>query len=171
MQIWANGLGHDMTETITQQLNEVFLKASLSYVRKVLTSIDDFEKLSEITQNAEESRNDLTRRYNEEYESRVDAERQRLHHQAAQVKLDHPAPRGAPITDKDTIILQAHEQVRLAHETDLRGVADDEQRQIEDLLERAHQRNQTQGVATDAFLRAGDRRSGQDRRIQKQSQD
>lgn len=160
-----------MTETITQQLNEVFQKASLSYARKILTSIDDFEKLSEIIQNAQENRNDLTRRFDEEYESRVAAEGQRLYHHAAQIKLDHPAPPGAPTTDNDTITLQAHQQVRLAHEADLRGVGDTEQRQIEELLERAHQRNQTQGLTTDAFLRAGDRRSGQDRRIHKQSQD
>ncbi len=160
-----------MMETITQQLNEVFQKASLSYARKILTSIEDLEKLSEINQNTLEKRDDLTRRYHEEYESRVDAARQKLYNQAAQVKLDHPAPPGAPTTDDDAITWQAHQQVRLAHDADLRGTTADAQRQIEELLERAHQRNQTQGLTTDDFLHTGDRRSGRDRRIPKQSPD
>lgn len=160
-----------MSETITQQLNEVFQEASLSYARKILTSIDDLEKLSEINRKTVEKRDDLTRRYQEEYETRVDAERQRLHREAARLKLDHPAPPGAPTTGNDTITSQAHRQVQLAHEADLSGVTNDAQRQIEGLLEIAHQRNQTQGQAVDAFLRAGDRRSGRDRRTIKNSQD
>ncbi|KAA3516959.1 hypothetical protein GOZ96_12370 [Agrobacterium vitis] len=166
-----------MPDTITQQLNEVFQKASLSFALKTLTSIDDFETLSKITQNAAQKLEDLNDRFDEEYKSRVETERQRLYREGIQTKLDHPAPPGAPSTDNDTITWQAHRNVRLAHDADLRGVADEEQRQIEDLLARAHERNQTQGSGAEAFLRARDqrtgdeRRSGQDRRIPKQSQD
>lgn len=166
-----------MPDDITQQLNEVFQEASLSYARKLLTSVEGVEALTEINRNAVAKRAELSRLYREERDSRVVAERQRLYQQAAQVKYDHPAPYGVSTTNSDTITLQAHRNVRLAHDADLRGVADDAKRQIEDLIESAHQRNQTQGAATEAFLRARDqrsgeeRRSGQDRRIPKQSQD
>lgn len=160
-----------MPETISRQLDEMFHEASIAFVRKLLTSDRDLAALEAINQSAHQKRDELTRLYREEYSTRVDTERQRLYDKAAQLRLDHLAPPGVPTTSDDTITRQAHRAVRLAHEADLQRTRDEAQQGFEDLLDQAHRRNQTKGLATAAFLRATDRRSEQDRRIRNQSQD
>lgn len=160
-----------MTDTISQQLNEVFQKAALSYARKVLTSWDDLKELSEITDRAAEKRDELIARFDEEYDARFDAVRQRLYDEAAEPHLNHPAPSGAPVSGNDTITWQAHEEVRRTHEADLQAIDDQAVRDAEDLIDRARRLNEMQGVSRGDFVRASERRSGLDRRITTQSQD
>lgn len=160
-----------MTDTISQQLNEVFQKAALSYARKVLTSWDDLKELSEITDRAAERRDELIARFDEEYDARFDAVRQRLYDEAVQPHLNHPAPSGAPVSGNDTIIWQAHEEVRRTHEADLQAIDDQAVRDAEDLIDRARRLNDMQGVSRGEFARTSERRSGFDRRIPTQSQD
>lgn len=160
-----------MTDKISQQLNEVFQKAALSYARKVLTSWDDLKELSEITDRAAEKRDELIARFDEEYDARFDAVRRRLYDEAAQPHLNHPAPSGTPVADSDSITWRAHEEVRRMHEADLEAIDHRATRDIENLIDRAQRRNDMQGVSRGEFARASERRSGLDRRIPTQSQD
>lgn len=160
-----------MSKMITQQLEEVFQTAALNHVRKRLNSPRDLEEHSDIQRRATEKRDELTARFHDEYDARVDAVRQQLYDETAQVTFQHPAPSGASTTDNDTITLEAHQRVRRAHEADLQGIVDQALRETEDLLERAERRNQIAGVSKEDFANAGERRSGQDRRIRQQSHD
>lgn len=160
-----------MTDKISQQLNEVFQKAALSYARKVLTSWDDLKELTEIIDRATERRDELNARFIEEYDARFDAVRQRIYDEAAQPHLNHPAPSGAPVSDNDSITWRAHEEVRRMHEADLEAIDHRATRDIEDLIDHAQRRNEIQGVSRNDFARASERRSGLDRRIPTQSQD
>mgnify|MGYP005820221201 CR=1 FL=1 len=159
-----------MTKTITQQLNEMFQTASLNHVYKILSPLDMLA-LADIDRSAAEKCDHLNALYDEEYNDRVNAECQKLYSETAQVSFDHPAPPGVSTTDTDTITLQAHRRVRLAHDADLQRVADNATREIEDLLERAEKRNQMDGVSKEDFTNASERRSGHDRRTLNQSQD
>lgn len=156
-----------MPQSISQQLNEVFQQASISYVQNMLRTDQDRAEFETINRRAAENQEDLTRLYHEEYDTRVDAARARLYDKAAQSRLDHPPPPGGE-TDRATVIdREAHREVRLAHEADLQRSRDEAQQAFEDLLDRAHRRNQVKGMAVEAFLRVAERRSGQDRRIQR----
>jgi predicted metal-dependent hydrolase len=160
-----------MDKTIAEQLDEVFRHASETYIRNRLKSDQDRAEFDAIMQSAAERQQELIRVYEEEYVSRVEETRQRLYDEAAQVKHDHPAPSGVSTNTNDAITRQAHESVQLAHQADLDEALDQTQRDFEDLLERAHKRNETKGRAVEGFLRTTDRRSGQDRRTRNQSQD
>jgi hypothetical protein len=160
-----------MDKTIGEQLDEVFQRASESYIRNLLKSDQDRAEFDAIRQAAADRQQELTRLYEEQYVSRVEAARQRLYDEAAELKHDHPAPSGVSTNSGDTITRQAHETVQLAHQADLDEARGTAQRDFEDLLDRAHRRGQTKGQAVEAFLGANDRRSGQDRRTPNQTQD
>lgn len=153
-----------MDKTISQQLDETFQRASETYIRSLLKSDQDKAEFAAIRQAADDRQKDLSRRYDEEYPARVEAARQRLYDESAELKHDHPAPLGVSSNSDDAITRQAHESVQLAHQSDLDEARSEAQRDFEDLLDRAHQRNQTRGRAVDGYFRATDRRSSQDRR-------
>lgn len=158
-------------ETISQQLGGLFQKASVNFVGNVLKSDADHAEFTAINQNSAERQDELIRRYYEEYDVRVDLARKRLYDEAAQFSLDHPPPPGGDTNRAGEIDREAHRQVREQHDADLRQARDEAQRVLEDFLNRAYQRGQTKEPATEAFLRATNRRSGQDRRTFSQSQE
>jgi len=157
--------------TITQQLEETFQQATQSYVRSLLKSDRDLAEYETIMRAAEDKRDDLNRRYDDEYEARVEEARARLYDEAAQVSLDHPAPSGAHANRHAAINEAAQKQVLLAHQADLDQTRHEAQLAFEDLLVRVRERDQLRGMSTEAFGHATERRSGEDRRIPKQSQD
>lgn len=160
-----------MPQSINEHLEEVFKQASATYVRNKLKSVGDEAEIMAIHREAAEKLEDITRIYHEEYDARVDAVRQRLYDEAAKVKLDHPAPFGASASRDEAITREAHREVRLAHEADLRRTEDNAQTAFEDLLRRTEQRNQVKGTAVEAFRSASDRRSGEDRRTPRMTRD
>lgn len=153
-----------MDKTISEQLEGVFQQASSAFVRKMLKSEQDITAFETIRWNSAERQSELSRRYTEDYNARVDAVRQRLFDEAAQLHLEHPAPPGMSTNSSDAIERQAHREVQLAHEADLQQTEIEAQQAFDGLLDRAYQRNQAQGMAVDAFLRTGERRSGVERR-------
>lgn len=160
-----------MPASINDQLNETFHKASVSYMRNVLKADHDQVELQAINQRADAKRTELILLYHEEYDARVDVVRSDLFDKAAQLNLNHPAPPGGGNDRLGAIDREAHRTVEFAHEADLSRVHDEAQKDFEDLLERAHKRNQVHGMARDAFRQVSDRRSGDERRAQRYSQD
>lgn len=160
-----------MPDTIEQQLDEMLHKASVSFVRNMLRTDADLAEFKAINQDAATKQEDMNLLYREEYQTRVDEVRKRLYDEAAQVTLDHPAPPGGDNDRAGFIDREAHRLVRQAHAADLQGLREQGQKAFEDLLGRAHRRNQTKGMAVDAFLRASERRSGEDGRTIRHNQD
>jgi len=131
-------------------------------------------------QRQEKNREDLIRRYHEQYDSRVDATRARLLKEASAPKLNHAAPPGSPPRTENDIEHQAHRQVQLAHKVDLERVGQEASEALGMLLKRASVSNpklrlfvdmaaeatrQRQEQYPDPERRSGiDRRARQDRR-------
>ncbi|MEQ1954475.1 hypothetical protein [Mesorhizobium sp. CN2-181] len=160
-----------MSDTIEQQLDEMLHKASVSFVRNMLRTDADLAEFKAIDEDVSGKQEQMNLLYTEEYYTRVDEVRKRLYDEAAQANLDHPAPPGGGNDRVGFIETEAHRRVRQAHANDMQGVRDEGQQAFEDLLGRAQRRNQTKGMAVDAFLRASERRSGEDRRTIRHSQD
>ena len=153
-----------MDKTISHQLDRMFQEASQSHVRKLLKTDQDHADFEAIRLGAAGKLSELNRLYEEEYLDRVETMRQRLYDEAAQVHLNHPAPSGIPTNSGETIEQRAHRLVQSAHKADQDSTLDEAQQALEELWDRVQQRDQAQGISKSAFTRAGERRSGLERR-------
>lgn len=162
-------------KSLSQQLDEVLLKASESFIRRHLKSDRDLAEFEAIKQAMADKQEELNRAYKDEYTERVGAAQQQLYDEAAQKNYEHPAPPGVPTNTSESILNRAHERVELAHQSDLAATRDAMQADVENLLNEAYAREQIRGRAVEQFLGASerrfgpDRRSGEDRRTRNQS--
>lgn len=160
-----------MEKTIGQHLEEMFQEASQSYIRNLLTNETDRAGFDAIRQIAADRRDELTRRYEEDYPARVEVARQHLYDEAAKLKLDHPSPSGASTNDDETITRQAHREVQSAHQADLQAVRDEARQEFERILDHADLHEGARGLAREVFGRSLDRESRQEQRSITRSQD
>lgn len=160
-----------MPQSISEQLDEVFHRASETFVRGLLKTEQDRIDFDAIGGAARDKQAELTRLYHEQYDARVDDVRKRLLDEAAHWRLTHPSPPGGDVDRAGEINRAAHRTVQTAHEADLQRTRDEAQNAFEGLLERAYHRNQVRGLAVEAFRAASDRRSGEDRRTPRYAPD
>lgn len=156
-----------MEKSIGEQLNEMLHNASLSYTRNVLRTKQDLDDLDEINRRAEEKQAGLNKAYHADYGKRFEMAHGELLRKAAQFNFNHPPPPGGDSDRAAFLKQEAHRQVRTAHEVELIRVREEAQQALESLLDRANRRDQVRNMAREAFLRASDRRSGDDRRIRR----
>lgn len=94
----------------------------------------------------------------------VTAEKKRLIDQAGALKHDHPTPMGTDRFNPSDIARNAERNVKLAHESRLIRIREDEAQAYLDLADTIRAREGMQDRARQDFTRSTDRRTCQDRR-------
>ncbi len=162
-----------MSFDIETELKKTFDEAVMSHEAKSLRTTEDWQKLVEIRDAATERINEVTERYLDEYDTRVEIVRKRLIDKAGEQNFDHPAPVGRDKFDAKAINRQAHREVQQDHERVIAQIRDDKTTTLETLKDEARQRDlppmQTHGKAKEHFNQARDQRSGIDRRAPSRS--
>lgn len=146
-----------MTFDTDIELKKTFHQTVMQHAQTILKTGPDWAEADEIFKRRKAERDNLKTAIDAEYDQRVDVERDRLLNAPDKLTLEHPAPRGV-VPDKDAdLTRQARQNVENNHERDLQASRDGQQQEVDHLMARAQSRNQQQGVARDAFTRAGDR--------------
>ena len=126
-----------MIDDFGKQLRQALHDAAKNHIYGQLNTSEERAEYAAIERRRAKSHEELTRRYHEQYDTRVDAARAQLLKEASGPKLNHSAPVGSlPLTAGD-IERQAHRQVQLAHQTDLERVGQQASEALEGLLTRA----------------------------------
>lgn len=145
-----------MTFDTDIELQKTFHKTSMQYAQNTLRTGPDWAEADEIMKRRTKERGDLKTAFDSSYDTRVEAERQRLSTASNKLTFEHPAPKGAVPNKNAAITRQAELNVKNAHQGDLQNSRDGQQQEVDQLMERAQSRDQQQGVARDAFTRAND---------------
>jgi aconitase A len=153
-----------MTFDTNIELKKTFHEAMMQHAQGVLKTGPDWAEADKIIKDRKEERSELRTAYGAEVGTRIEAERQRLSVDTNKLTLEHPAPRGV-VQDKGAAITrQAKQNVENAHQNDLQGSRDGEQKEMDQLMERAQSRDQKQGLAQEAFSRAAGQKAPERKR-------
>ena len=145
-----------MTFDTDIELQKTFHKTSMQYAQNTLRTGPDWAEADDIMKRRTKERDDLKTDFDANYDTRVEAERQRLSTTSDKLTVEHPAPKGA-VPNKDAATTrQAKLNVENNHEGDLQRSRNGQQQEVDQLMDRAQSRNQQQGVAQEAFTRAND---------------
>ena len=125
----------------------------------------DYQQLTDRCQKAHSQEQKL---FNERLHSRVDQEYRKIMSGNA-AKNWHLKPNGQrdDMFDRKALLEQADTNVRNRHAQRLARITQIEERGIETLLQRSSRENQLTDQSKDAFTRAAERRSGEQRRTRK----
>jgi len=153
-----------MTFDTDVELQKTFHKTVMQHAQNVLKTGPDWAEADEIFKRRKAEQDDLKTAFDAEQEQRVDAERDRLLNAPDKLTFDHPAPKGV-VPDKDAdLTRQAQQNVSNNHQLDLQSSRDGQQQEVDQLMDRAQSRNQQQGVAQEAFIRANNQAAPERRR-------
>lgn len=157
-----------MSPSMSQSIRETFHIHALRHEAKILLTgrqWDQHNKLSERCQKASDKETNLL---NERFEARMTQEYKKLLNERTSVTKRHkPNFAQDDLFDRTTLLKQADTNVRNRHERRLAFIEQYETQRTEALLQRSSRENQITGQSKDAFARAADRRSGEERRTRK----
>jgi len=126
---------------------------------------EEAKEYRKIASEFDAQRRDVRRSFEAEYSSRVSEERRQLINKAGSIKRELvPRFLGSDGFNKDAINRQAQMTVRSAKKRDLARIDQSEAASIRSMLERSQARSTLREKPTNDFLKAVDRRSGQERR-------
>jgi len=161
-----------MRPSITQDLKQTFHLHALRHEAKHLLTERQWDQYQQLTNRCERARDQEQKLFNERFHGRVDQEcRKILKDNAAKTRDFKPVGQQDDLFDRASLLKQADRNVRNRHEQRLAKITRTEERGIETLLQRSSRQNQLTGQSKDAFTRAAERRSGNERRVRQKSEE
>jgi len=158
-----------MSPSITQELKQTFHVHALRHEANHLLTGRQWDRYQQLAERCQKSRDQENKLFNERFDGRIDQEsRKILRDNAAKNRNLKPVGQQDDLFDRAALLKQADTNVRNRHEQRLVKITQLEERGIETLLQRSSRENQHTGQSKDAFARAADRRSGEERRIRTQ---
>lgn len=155
-----------MSLSISQELKQTFHLHALRREANTLLTGRQWEQRQALTSRCQNAIEKEEKLFKERYHGRMDQEcRKILRDNAAKNRHLKPIGQQDDLFDRASLLKQADMNVRHRHEQRLARIAQIETRGIETLLQRSSRANQLTGQSKDAFARAADRRSGQERRV------
>ena len=154
-----------MTSRLSDEVRRTFELASRRREAKQLRTGEDWQSLQQIQDHFANTKRDEERAFRREYETRVETEKQKLIHKAAdQERMPKPWWSREDKFERAGIERQAHRNVRRAHEQSIARLEERESEALETLITRAAKRDHLREKTLTDFARTTDRRSGEDRR-------
>lgn len=159
-----------MSLSISQELKQTFHMHALRREARMLLTGRQWDQYNQLTERCQKASEKEELLFNERFSGRVDQEyRKLLNERTAKTKDFTPIHAQEDIFDKTALLKQADTNVRNRHEQRIAGIQQYEERGIETLLQRSTRENQLTGQSKDAFARAADRRSGEERRMRQRA--
>lgn len=158
-----------MSPSITQELKQTFHVHALRHEANHLLTGRQWDQYQQLAERCQKSRDQENKLFKERFGSRIDQEcRKILRDNAARNLNLKPIGQQDDLFDRAALLKQADTNVRNRHEQRLAKITQREEQGIETLLQRSSRENQLTGQSKDAFARAADRRSGEERRVRAQ---
>jgi acyl-CoA reductase-like NAD-dependent aldehyde dehydrogenase len=155
--------------SIAQELRQTFHNHALRYEAKHNLTGRQWDQYSQLTERCQNASDKETKLFNERYHGRINQEYKKLlHEKTAKAKDYKPGFAQDDLLDRTALLKQADTNVRDRHKQRLALIEQKETQGIETLLQRSSRENQLTGQSKDAFARAANRRSGQERRSRDQ---
>ncbi|GMG84975.1 hypothetical protein LNKW23_41910 [Paralimibaculum aggregatum] len=154
-----------MTSRLSDEVRRTFELASRRREAKQLRTGEDWRSLQQVQVHFAKAQREEKRTFRAEYETRVEAEKQKLIDKAAD---QDPTPK--PWWSREdkfgraAIERQAHRNVRRAHEKSIARLEERESEALKTLMTRAAKRDRLREKTLTDFARTTDRRSGEERR-------
>jgi len=108
-----------MKQSITQQLENAYARATMKETAKHLKSANDWQRVREIQSDSAQAKQAEQETFREDYQARLADAREAVLNERAARHYTHPAPQSAARQDrfnKDQIERQAHLRVHNAHQ-------------------------------------------------------
>ncbi len=154
-----------MPASIAQELRQTFHIHALRYEAKHNLTGRQWDQYSQLTERCQNASDKEAKLFNERYHGRINQEYKKLlHEKTAKTKDYKPGFVQDDLLDRTALLRQADTNVRDRHEQRLALIEQKETQGIETLLQRFSRENQYTGQSKDAFARAANRRSGEERR-------
>lgn len=151
--------------SLSSKIRLVFMEASLQRDAAMGLRADDWARYREIKEQYDRRLAQENDRFQKEYGERVAVAKRGLIEQAAEKRRPFvPRFLGHDRFDRGEIDRLAHRAVRLQHQTNLEGLEGSRQEQLHKLLSKAADRQELAQAARRDFVRATNRRSGEERR-------
>ncbi len=154
-----------MKPSLEYSLAEVFREATMQNLVFELRNESDWNQFQTIHAASQKRQKTEREDYEENRSERLAKAREELLRQAGSKTLDHPAPIGADRFDKNELERRAMLKVENDHAARLLTIKKEETDAYARLKDDILGRDFVRDHARDAFTRAVDRRSGQERRI------
>ena len=147
------------------ELRRVFELATLRREAKSIETPQQWHEAAQLQMRCNDARSREKDNYAARYDSRVEMACRRLIDKAAQNKSElKPLWAADDRFNPDVMLRQAQREVRESHRQRIERIDEFEHRQLKVIVERSRRMNELRGVASEAFERASDRRSGIERR-------
>lgn len=140
-----------MTQTIAQQLESAYARASMVETAKHLQTPQDWQRVQNIQARSSQARQSEQESFRQDYPARVANAREAILKEHGERHYTHPAPQSAARRDrfdKDQIERQAHLRVHNAHAQTMAKIDIQENQGIKHLV----QRHQSPVPTPQAFL-------------------
>ena len=161
-----------MRETLSSQLADTFDLVILRHEARVMcATARDRKQLKTITDRYQAARDKADARHDADYGERYDRARADVLSKRARPVLEPAPPWGATrsLSDMD-IDRAAKAQVAQDRANDLASIDREERKELKQMVGNLYKRSAIKDVARDAFNKTVDRRNGQERRVQRQTQ-
>lgn len=131
-----------MTQSITQQLERAYARATLRDTAKHLQSSQDWQRVREIQTGSNQARQTEQDNFRQDYPARLADAREAILNERAARHYTHPAPQSAAQSsggqdrfNKDQIERQAHLRVHNAHHQTIAKIDVQENREVKQLVQ------------------------------------
>lgn len=154
-----------MPPSIAQELRQTFHIHALRYEAKHRLTGRQWDQYNQLTEPCQKAYDKETRLFNERFDGRINQEYKKLlDEQTSKTKDYKPGFVQDDLFDRKALLKQADTNVRHRHEQRLASIEEKETQAIETLLKGSARVNQHTDQSKDAFARAAERRSGNERR-------
>ena len=158
-----------MSLSIHQELKQTFHLAALRKEANTFLTGRQWSQYQRLKDRCNGARTQEQKLFKERYHSRIDQEcRKILRDNTAKNRHLKPIGQQDDLFDRAALLKQADTNVRKRHEQRLARITQIEEQGIESLLQSSLRANQFTNQSKDAFTRAADRRSGEERRVRNQ---
>jgi len=155
-----------MARSLELGVSELFRDAVMESTTLELRTKDDWSRFREIQNDVTQREQEIRTRFESDRRDLIAKAREELLRRAGSLTHEHPTPFGTGTDkfDKTQITKQAERMVDQGHQSDLLKLREAEAEAYSTLRDSIRGRENVRGQSREAFARAVDRRSGEDRR-------
>ncbi|MEM9699404.1 MAG: hypothetical protein AAF943_11500 [Pseudomonadota bacterium] len=154
-----------MSNEIQLCMAAMFRDATFQDVVKELQTPSDWKRLNEICETAQKAEDAEIQDYQRTKSDRIAKALENLIDKAGSASLEHPTPFGMDRFNRASNERRAAQLVENEHQAALIGILENQTAQFDELKADIFAREHRRDHARDAFFRATDRRTGEDRRM------